>query len=1049
MSTDPHRQQDRSVGLNHYYEGHVLSFPQSQESQQRNQNESENDTASIDSEDSYYLSDSDPETQDLDPSEYISHTSPFAAMEQMDQSFREELRELERLPSLQRLNAPDIFRGFLNRPNDRPLPNQEMSIMLTDPLTTRTLIQDLKKSYSRETVVREVQPADAYSSSLNLEFQGVQRIDTTGHPPFMSNVAAPSNIYPILFLADGTKIRVFSSDGPTGVLEPTTVLQFDTEPSETTDAMREAANMPGRPHNITHMIATFLRDNDHEVLVASCDNGRVLVWDTRSIYARFKSALRLAYIKRETPFSRHSIFMKSMPPSAMFQLPKSAWGLAIHKRLNLLAASCNEGRVYIFSLDQVFSGDSRATTEVYEPLAISPFLPHNIPDIEFIEPDPSDISRGLYYDDAFYLMATSISGHVAMWEFFLGERLKQFTSIAQERLNQVRGVDANVFSREVMLERQRQQQHQSQPHRQSSFAPGSAGSTSSRRSRSGATGQTYAQRNNSNISLSDLMEFVTESPALPAMQEEDEDDLNEDFNGNFLSGGDDEDVSLLGQLRLDFSGEKIDPLYLHIPFEGGRWMSVEQLRQDGWSISGVSERDFLEVDSLYELSGNEWFTEANVFKQQSSSIHKLYAIPGLNRKNKEVGEDAQGMASPGHSLGVNGDVIPLNQEFVDFAMRLSYFVILTKPIHTFYNTWRNNSDGEESHSEPEISSDEEGEGGDEQNAANTTPIRPLQPQAPRSRDSSFLELSLERALTPQVRYARIDHPALGIMRAADSALGSEREETTQRHSNNTVTRVSRPVSPHSRSRRASSAVSASGVTSAGAAVEARRLPSLVFMHAGESGSGSHTSHSDTYLDSTRKQHRDWYILKRVTDDLASTFSQNLLKHPPFDKKFVILTSKKSLHLCRAESLLCNASQGDLFMRETYLSSSLSIYDRLSISILLPGVNAVIVATPLGAVSLLRMVKHKNVFSLRQEFVFPVHEMISTQQRPHAHGAESSGVVITGLAATPVYRSDQDPRTIDPHDITRYRVTITYRRGLVFTYTVSRPGGGNPIIEESF
>ncbi|VVT48972.1 uncharacterized protein SAPINGB_P002041 [Magnusiomyces paraingens] len=951
----------------------------------------------------YYYSDSDPESPQLDASEFSAFTGPLAMSEELDHfSYNVGIR------SESFLGRPlnEIIQRHSNSSEGETTERINFCFSKIDPLSLRTLIDDLKDIYHKEDIKIEVQPAFAYNSSLSLVFKGAQKLSTDSHPPFMNNIASASNLYPMVFIADRSSIKVHGWDGPTGVLEPVPVFQFDTRPAETTDLMREAANIPGQPHNITHMTLGFLRDNEREVLVAACDNGRALVWDTYDLYEKFKASLLFFRKKKQTPLSRDMIILKKLKPSVIYQLPKSAWGLAIHKRFNLLAVSCNE------------------------------------------DTEPEDVSRGLYYKDAFYVMATSISGHVAMWEFFMNERLEVFSNLVQEKMDMINLIDANIISREVAREKQQyqtpSQQHPAHFHshtqpaqrpRQTSLYTGNVG----RRT----------QRNNSAISLSDLMEFISESPTLPAMQEEEEDFTDDDFEQAPPVEEEQPQVSLLEHWRTDFPTEDIDPLYLHIPFEGGRWMSIDQLKQDGWTIKGASERDFLQVGSLYELSGNQWYNDANIFKQQSSSIHKQYAIPGLNRKIKK--EDGENTNSPGsHALGVNSDVIPLSQEFIDFAMRLSYFVIYTKAIQKFADTW----DKCESDNEDEWAGEE-----DEDDPAAERVRRP--------RNVTFLNSAILRVVTPFERYIRNTSeitPTTGLPldnnRSPQNTSPSQVLPTPPTTTNTTSTattapqsssRVSRPVSPHSWSRRTSREEPTTFTTttlSSAPSWGGFRQVSWWEDNSGEAGSG-HQGHLDTYFDVHRKQHRDWYVMKRTAGDLASPFSQELLRKPPFDNKFVILTSKKSLHLCRAESLWCNAAQGDVFKRETYLMSSLSMYDRLSISVLLPGINAILVATPLGAISLMRLVAHKKVFSLRQEYVFPVHEMLSAQHEIHSQDMDYNDLVVTGVLAVPVYRSDQNPRTVNPHDITKYRITVTYRTGLALTFEASRNNGGNSILNDLF
>lgn len=996
-------------------------------------------------------------------------------------------------------------------------------------LPMRKRLDQLKQKYAKEKVIKSIQPGAIYKNSLNLEFKGAQLLDIMGHPPTMENIAASSKLYPMFFLADSSRIRVYTVDAPSSLLEYSAVLSFETKPDRTTEEMRAGAIYSYHPHSITRLITGFLRNNEIEVLVSASDNGRVHVWDTKVIYQKFKAALNLAHKKSKSPDVRGTIFLKSFTPKISFQLPQSTWGLAIHKRLNLLAASCNEGCIYIFSLDKVFGlnkHDSDSDVDGYghddddltEPIAISPDMQHNIPDVEFIDPSPEDVAKGLYRNDAFYLNCVTIMGYTVMCEFFMGRRLKRF----QKHLDRSKfesslmdSLDATILFEKLKQARSKKQQQK--PQEDSSSSNGNRRSSNERSRRVDSSSEDETED-----------EPIRNAWARSASDSDDNEDDDSDTENELLASYSLED------LRVTLPGEKVDPFYLRVPFEYGRWMIIEELDHQLWSVNSFSEEDFLPVENLFELSGNQWFTEANVFKQHSWSVYRRCAIPGLNRKpqeealndsqikkstKKNKSEDANaesntksvtktkidantnanstlspsqqnknspfGVIGPGGYTPASTEILPMSQEFVDFAMRFWCFSIIVVPLSIFSETVKvfnlyseqQDQDQDRDQEEPQQEEDEQQQQQPQRQTRNNawgsdiySPLSASSSSAsinsiisrPHSSGSSVLRGNngnsngLMAPMQPAASNSSIstsrtvgnnsnnnNRPTLGLL-TANSPQQSRNPGPRTGQDNPPVTPTA-PIFVGSRGRRNSigsinrspsvgslfplSAPSPLSPTSPGAGMS--------MMGSGYGGSNPVMTLSQhrqaKFAESTEsamKALQDWYISSRTSHPLASSFSHGLLKSPPLNNQFLLLTTRKSVHLCRAESFIMNAAENNVFGEDHYLDSSMITYDRLCLIVPVPGLNAVVVASQLGSVSLMRLVRYKSLFTLRQEFVFPVHEMF-IYRTPRLR-------TITGIDVVPIYNSGQDPKTVNPRDVKRYRINIIYLDGFLLSYELSNP-----------
>ncbi|ANB14058.1 hypothetical protein AWJ20_5014 [Sugiyamaella lignohabitans] len=148
-----------------------------------------------------------------------------------------------------------------------------------------------------------------------------------------------------------------------------------------------------------------------------------------------------------------------------------------------------------------------------------------------------------------------------------------------------------------------------------------------------------------------------------------------------------------------------------------------------------------------------------------------------------------------------------------------------------------------------------------------------------------------------------------------------------------------------------------------------------------------------------------------------------LRNPPFKNKFFLITTKKSIYLCQAEDLFCNAARSNVFNWESPYGSDEIYFDRLNIVQIIRPLSAVVVVSQIGAISVFRLTQYRGIFGLRQEYAFPDVEKVlfeGTRLR-----------VLVGIAVSPIKTGcDQ---VLNP----KYRLDVVYLDGLVLTYELSR------------
>lgn len=84
-----------------------------------------------------------------------------------------------------------------------------------------------------------------------------------------------------------------------------------------------------------------------------------------------------------------------------------------------------------------------------------------------------------------------------------------------------------------------------------------------------------------------------------------------------------------------------------------------------------------------------------------------------------------------------------------------------------------------------------------------------------------------------------------------------------------------------------------------------------------------------------------------------------------ERDFVVVTTESKIGLFSLNKLVCNATSGKLYHSPTY---NLADSNRISIVRVVPEISTVIAASQVGYVTIFRMVSHRGIHSLREEFV---------------------------------------------------------------------------------
>ncbi|KAJ6259722.1 hypothetical protein Dda_5360 [Drechslerella dactyloides] len=190
--------------------------------------------------------------------------------------------------------------------------------------------------------------------------------------------------YNLLFIAFRAKIKVYRPSYPTQAIgDPLLELRGPEE-----DATLRPTGYLNRtiPHTINNLIVANL--GSEEVLVAANDNGYVGLWYTRHLVDSGATG----------------------ELDMLFDVRKSAWGLAVHSAKRLLAVSANTTWISVYELGNESVDGTRAPGGKEAPLVFKA-NEHNVPSVAFLQED----SEGRW------LAATDITGSVILYNLATGQ----------------------------------------------------------------------------------------------------------------------------------------------------------------------------------------------------------------------------------------------------------------------------------------------------------------------------------------------------------------------------------------------------------------------------------------------------------------------------------------------------------------------------------------------------------------------------------------------------------------------------------------------------
>ncbi|KAG5369052.1 hypothetical protein CJU90_2495 [Yarrowia sp. C11] len=157
------------------------------------------------------------------------------------------------------------------------------------------------------------------------------------------------------------------------------------------------------------------------------------------------------------------------------------------------------------------------------------------------------------------------------------------------------------------------------------------------------------------------------------------------------------------------------------------------------------------------------------------------------------------------------------------------------------------------------------------------------------------------------------------------------------------------------------------------------------------------------------------------------------KESALKDSFVIVTTHKSLYLCRHDDLFVNGACANVFSWEDIYGFGEQQFDRLSFAHYIPDLCVYICGSPIGAISVFRLTQKAGVYCMRQEWAFPdTSQILFSADRLR---------LLAGVAVSPIHTSIREnvvgsrERQWDEPCL-RYRVTLIYGDGYQIKYEIS-------------
>ncbi|QPG73453.1 hypothetical protein FOA43_000764 [Brettanomyces nanus] len=171
----------------------------------------------------------------------------------------------------------------------------------------------------------------------------------------------------------------------------------------------------------------------------------------------------------------------------------------------------------------------------------------------------------------------------------------------------------------------------------------------------------------------------------------------------------------------------------------------------------------------------------------------------------------------------------------------------------------------------------------------------------------------------------------------------------------------------------------------------------------------------------KKMYDDYYNLKQRgkcpdhKSKNAKHYWEPVVSSPAFNLQFLLVSGKVQVGLFRVNRLLHNATVSNLFEYKAP-NEEMSHSDRLSLSLVIPELSCYIVASQVGLVSVFRLTEYRGIYGMRQEYVVPNYEKLST-------GSALGIRTLIGLTYKKIGHC-------------RYLLYLVYIDGLLLSYTLT-------------
>ncbi|KAG5354483.1 hypothetical protein CJU89_6251 [Yarrowia sp. B02] len=193
------------------------------------------------------------------------------------------------------------------------------------------------------------------------------------------------------------------------------------------------------------------------------------------------------------------------------------------------------------------------------------------------------------------------------------------------------------------------------------------------------------------------------------------------------------------------------------------------------------------------------------------------------------------------------------------------------------------------------------------------------------------------------------------------------------------------------------------------------------------------STSEAPQQNTSKQQDEEQAPESDADSLYKIEVEREKKESPLKDSFVIVTTHKSLYLCRHDDLFVSGACANVFSWEDIYGFGEQQFDRLSFAQYIPDLCVFICGSPIGAVAVFRLTQKAGVYCMRQEWAFPdTSQILFSADRLR---------LLAGVAVAPIHTSIREnvigsrERQWDEPCL-RYRVTLIYGDGYRIKYEIS-------------